>query len=82
MYGNLQKHPDYGRYSELAGWLFVRKLGDLFGTIDVVNSDSLEHLKSCRRVSILVTLTQFKRVVNMETTLQKRKPMEFEYSTF
>ena len=36
------------------------KLGELFGTIDVVNSDSFGHRKSCTRDSILVTLTQFK----------------------
>jgi len=96
LYGNLQKRPVYSEYSELAGWLSVsvkvENLGDLFGTIDVIKSDSLGHLKSCRRDSILGTLTQFKRNrmtregvqmgYEMETTLQKRKPMAFEYSTF
>jgi len=36
-------------------------LGELIGTIDVVNSDSFGRLKSCRRDSILVTLTQLKQ---------------------
>ena len=39
--------------SELKDW-------GTFGTIHLVNSDSFRHLKSCRRDSILVTLTQFK----------------------
>ena len=97
LYGNLQKQPVYGRYCELAGWLVVCqcqswKLGELLGTIDVVNSDSFRHRKSCRTDSILVELTQFKtnRMTrkgvqtgnDMGTTLQKGKPMEFEFSTF
>ena len=76
------------------GCLSVSKLKDWgnFGTTDVINSDSFGHLKSCRRNSILVMLTQFKtnRMTckgiqmdyDMETTLQKRKPIAFEYSTF
>jgi len=36
------------------------KIGELFGTIHLVNYDSFRHLKSCGRDSILVTLTQFK----------------------
>ena len=85
LYGNLQKRPVYSEYSELAGWLSVsvkvENLGDLFGTIDVIKSDSLGHLKSCRRDSILVTITQSEtnRMARegvrtgcaMETTLQK-----------
>jgi len=71
LYGNLQKQPVYGRYREMAGWLSVsvrvENLGKLFETIDVVNSDSFGHLKSCRRDSILVTLAQFK------TNRMKRK---------
>jgi len=63
LYGNLQKQPVNGRYSELAGLSFsvkVENLRELFETTDVVNSDSFGHLTSCRRDSILVTLTQFK----------------------
>ena len=63
LYGNLQKRPVYGRDSEQAGWLSVsvrvENLGELFGTIDVVNSDSFGHLNYCRRNSILFMLTQF-----------------------
>jgi len=78
------------------GWLSVsvkvENFGELLGTIDVVNSDSFGHCKSCTRDSILVTLTQFKtngmtrKGVQMGygrgTALQKGKPMDFEYSTF
>jgi len=63
LWSNLQKHPVYGRYSELAGWLSisvkVESLRNFFGTTDV-NSDSFGRLKSCRRDSIFVMLTQFK----------------------
>jgi len=83
--GNLQKQPMYGRYREMAGWLSasvkVESLGN-FWVIDVVNSDSFGHLKSCRKDSILVTLAQFKKnsvmrkgikkFHDMETTLQKK----------
>ena len=63
LWSNLQKQPVYGSYSELAGWLSVsvkvESLRNFFGTTDVVNSDSFGRLKSCRRDSISVTLTQF-----------------------
>jgi hypothetical protein len=62
-WSNLQKQPVYGSYYELVGWLSVsvkvESLRNFFGTIDV-NADSFGRLKSCRRNSILVTLTQFK----------------------
>ena len=65
---------------------------NLLATNDVLNSASFGHRKSCRRHSILVTLTQFEtnRMTRkgvqtgrgVGTALQKGKPMESEYSTF
>ena len=65
---------------------------NLLGTFDVLKSASFGHRKSCRRHSILVTLTQFEtnRMTRkgvqtgcgVGTALQKGKPMESEYSTF
>jgi len=60
MNGNLQKETVYSRYSELAGWMSVSvnaETWEKFGTNDVVNSESFGHFKSCKRDSILVTLT-------------------------
>jgi len=66
-----------------------RKLGELFGTTDVVNSDSFLNFKSCKRDSILARPTQFKtigwRVKGFKPVMTwkrhyKKKTMESEYS--
>ena len=74
------------------GCLSVERLGNFLEQLTSKIPDSFGHLKSCRRDSIFVTLTQFKtnRMMrkgvqtgyDIKTTLQKRKPIEFEYSTF
>ena len=55
------------------------KVGELFGSIDIVNSYSYRHLKSWRRDSVLVTLTQFKMNRMMHKGVQTGYDMERRY---